>query len=65
MLKISNIKVYDLVESVIASGNAMRIDPIEDLSQFDESSEEFQKGIKRMIRATKETIISKALFTKE
>ena len=24
-----------------------------------------KKGIKRMIRATKETIISKALFTKE
>lgn len=50
MLKIFNVKVYDLVESVIASGNAMRINPIENLSQFDETSEEFQKGIKRMIR---------------
>ena len=29
MLEISNVKVYDLRESVIASGNAMRLEPVE------------------------------------
>ena len=41
MLKVSNVKVYDLVESVIASGNAMRIEPLE--GNFVESGEEFKK----------------------
>ena len=44
MLEISNVKVYDLRESVIASGNAMRIEPIP------YSDEEFEKGLKRMKR---------------
>lgn len=42
MLEISNVKVYDLRESVIASGNAMRIEPVS------YSDEEFEKGLKRM-----------------
>lgn len=44
MLKIHNIKVYDLKESVIASGNAMRLEPVE------YSENEFQKGLIRMRR---------------
>ena len=44
MLKIHNIKVYDLKESVIASGNAMRLEPTE------YSDNEFQKGLIRMQR---------------
>lgn len=44
MLEISNVKVYDLKESVIASGNAMRTEPVE------YTDEEFEKGIKRMKR---------------
>lgn len=47
MLTITNVKVYDLIESVIASGNAMRITPVE------YSDEEFQKGLKRMVRLVK------------
>ena len=42
MLEISNVKVYDLRESIIASGNAMRIEPVS------YSDEEFEKGLKRM-----------------
>lgn len=44
MLKIENIKIYDLKESVIASGNAMRLHPVE------YTDEEFEKGLKRMIK---------------
>ena len=44
MLEISNVKVYDLRESIIASGNAMRIE------SFPYSDEEFEKGLKRMKR---------------
>ena len=44
MLEISNVKVYDLRESIIASGNAMRIEPVP------YSDEEFEKGLKRMKR---------------
>lgn len=44
MLKIYNVKVYDLKESVIASGNAMRLEPV------DYSEDEFQKGLVRMQR---------------
>lgn len=44
MLRIDNVKVYDLKESVIASGNAMRLEPVE------YTEEEFQKGLKRMVR---------------
>ena len=39
MLEVTNVKVYDLLESVIASGNAMRLEPI------DYTEEEFEKGI--------------------
>lgn len=42
MLEITNVKVYDLKESVIASGNAMRLEPVE------YTDEEFQKGLIRM-----------------
>ena len=44
MIEISNVKVYDLRESIIASGNAMRIEPVP------YSDEEFEKGLKRMKR---------------
>lgn len=44
MLEISNVKVYDLRESIIASGNAMRIESVP------YSDEEFEKGLKRMKR---------------
>lgn len=44
MLEISNVKVYDLKESVVASGNAMRTEPVEC------TDEEFEKGIKRVTR---------------
>lgn len=52
MLKVFNVKVSDLKESVIASGNAMRLEPVE------YTEEEFQKGLKRMkrlINASKES----------
>ena len=44
MVRIDNVKVYDLKESVIASGNAMRLEPV----PYDEA--EFQKGLLRMKR---------------
>ena len=44
MLEISNVKVYDLRESVIASGNAMRLEPVK------YSDSEFIKGLNRMAR---------------
>lgn len=44
MVRIDNVKVYDLKESVIASGNAMRLEP----APYDEV--EFQKGLLRMKR---------------
>lgn len=47
MLEISNVNVYDLVNSVIASGNAMRIVPL--VITDDNRQEEFEKGLKRMI----------------
>lgn len=49
MLKILNYKVYDLRESVIASGNAMRTMPMTDY----DNEEEFQKGLLRMQRLVK------------
>ena len=52
MLEITNVKVYDLKESVIASGNAMRLEPVE------YTDEEFNKGIERMkklVKASKTT----------
>ena len=42
MLEVTNVKVYDLKESVIASGNAMRLEPVE------YTDEEFKKGLVRM-----------------
>lgn len=44
MLKTYNVKVYDLKESVIASGLAMRTE----LPEY--TDEEFEKGLKRMIK---------------
>lgn len=52
MLEISNIKVYDLRESVIASGNAMRTEPVP------YSDEEFEKGLKRMKRLVHSSLSS-------
>ena len=47
MLQIQNVNVYDLKESVIASGNAMRLTPVE------YTDEEFQKGLVRMKKINK------------
>lgn len=50
MLEISNVKVYDLYESVIASGNAMRTE------NCNYSDEEFSKGLercKKLVNASK------------
>lgn len=47
MLEVKNVKVYDLKESVIASGNAMRLEPVE------YTEEEFQKGLERMKKLIK------------
>ena len=55
MLEITNVKVYDLKESVIASGNAMRLEPVE------YTDKEFNKGIERMkklVKASKTTGIN-------
>ena len=41
MLEISNVKIYDLKESIISCRNAMRLEP----PQYTE--EEFQKGLER------------------
>lgn len=47
MLEISNVKVYDLEETLVASGNAMRTEPVET------TQEEVEKGLKRMQRLVK------------
>ena len=52
MLEISNVKVYDLRESIIASGNAMRIEPVP------YSDEEFEKGLKRMKRLVHSSLLT-------
>lgn len=52
MLSVSNIKVYDLFECVVASGNAMRTE------QAEYSEEEFKKGLercKRLVRTSAES----------
>lgn len=46
-MKISNVKVYDLKESVIACRNAMRLDPPE------YTEEEFQKSLTRAVKLCK------------
>lgn len=47
MLEISNVKVYDLEETLVASGNAMRTEPVT------VTSDEVEKGLKRMERLVK------------
>ncbi len=47
MLEFYNVKVYDLKESVIASGNAMRLD----MPEYTE--EEFQKRLSRAVKLSK------------
>lgn len=47
MLEISNVNVYDLKESVIASGNAMRLCPV------GYTDEEFAKGLERCKKLVK------------
>ena len=44
MLEISNVRVYDLKESIIASRNAMRLTPPE------YTDEEFEKSLPRAIQ---------------
>ena len=57
MLTVQNVNVYDLVPSVLASGYAMRTDPLEKpLDSYTEESEEFKKGLiraKKLINASK------------
>jgi len=47
MLEISNVKVNNLREAVVASGNAMRLEPVE------VTDEEFEKGLVRMKKLIK------------
>lgn len=47
MTNVLNVKVYDLKESVIASGNAMRLEPVL------YTDEEFEKGIERCAKLAK------------
>ena len=48
MLEINNVKVYDLIPSVLASGYAMRTSPFEKpLDSYTEDSEEFKQGLVR------------------
>ena len=42
MVRISNIKVYDLVESILACRNSMRIEPREDLEPSQASAVEME-----------------------
>ena len=57
MLTVQNVNVYDLIPSVLASGYAMRTDPLEKpLDSYTEDSEEFKKGLiraKKLINASK------------
>lgn len=52
MTRISNVKVYDLEESVIASRNAMRLE----IPEY--TKEEFEESLKRAIKLTKGAIKS-------
>ena len=48
MLTVQNVKVYDLIPSVLASGYAMRTSPLEKpLDSYTEDSEEFKQGLVR------------------
>lgn len=51
MVQITNVKVYDLVESVIASRNAMRLTPPE------YTEKEFEQSLARATALAKEFII--------
>lgn len=59
MVEVTNIKVSGLVESVLASGYAMMVEPYaKPLNEYTEDSEEFKKGINRMkmlVRSSKKT----------
>ena len=62
MLEINNIKVYDLIPSVLASGYAMRTDPLEKpLDSYTEDSEEFKQGL---VRANKR-MLAQLIFNKQ
>ena len=52
MTTISNVKVYDLEESVIAARNAMRLTPPE------YTDEEFNKSLERAVKLTDSGIIT-------
>ena len=48
MLTVQNVKIYDLIPSVLASGYAMRTSPFEKpLDSYTEDSEEFKQGLVR------------------
>ena len=51
MVEISNVKVYDLQESVCACRNAMRIEP------SDYSAEDFEKSLKEALDKEKGPLI--------
>lgn len=52
MIEISNVEVYDLQECVIASGNAMRTEPVA------YTEDEFAKGLERCKRLVKSSNLS-------
>ena len=52
MLKISNVQIFNLEGAVLASGNAMRTEPLKDLS-LKKYAEEFKRGLERCKKLTK------------
>jgi hypothetical protein len=54
MLEITNIKVSNLIESVLASGYAMMTEPYnKPLDKYTKNSEEFKKGLIRLMKLNK------------
>lgn len=53
MVEISNLKVYDLNESIIACRNAMRLKPATAIGYGTDGEEEFQKSLERAIKLAK------------
>lgn len=54
MLEVSNVKVYDLEESIVACRNAMRLEPVPEWEYISMSgSEEFNKSLERAKKLAK------------
>lgn len=54
MLEVSNLQVYDLVPSVLASGYAMMVDTyVKPLSEYTEDDIAFKKGLERLVKLNK------------